>query len=234
MDETENDSGTTSEPTDPTPSTTPELDSPEEAREENTDTPDPQDVDDDDVDDVEAPAKSRMGGGLVAGILALVLVLVAATVGVLLLKQDNGPYQLKGSITLGAIQQGQPCSGPIPGGGVTVAMIGSDGKSAGSALAGDLTPAGTNCTAPFAFEITKSDNYVMEIENPKDPSQSLPGPKYTLQELKDKDFNLVVDGNLFAPAAPPPTAPPGTQPAPPPPVENSPPPPKTPSSAPAS
>ena len=204
MDETENDSGATPEPTDPTPGTTPELDSPEEVRGEDTDT---QDVDDD-----EAPAKGRMGGGLVAGILALVLVLVAATVGVLLLKQDNGPYQLKGSITLGAIQQGQPCSGPIPGGGVTVAMIGSDGKAAGSALAGDLTPVGTNCTAPFAFEITKSDNYVMEIVNPKNPAQSLPGPKYTLQELKDKDFNLVVDGNLFAPTAPPPTAPPGPQP----------------------
>lgn len=142
------------------------------------------------------PQAARKNPAALIIILAVVALAIAGG-AVFLLMRDSGPYTLQGSITLGPItKDGPPCSGALPG-GVRVDMIGEDGKSAGSGSGGNLKPDGTDCVVPFSFEIEKSSNYQMRAENPQDPNQLAVGPKFTLDQLKEQDFKVKVDGNSF-------------------------------------
>jgi type 1 fimbria pilin len=128
----------------------------------------------------------------------LIAIVVVAAIGASF-AFGGGTKTLNGKLTV---------PGPCPPGEIKIdfRMAGDAGKTAGSGPGAFASGQDTNCSATFSFPLEKADNYQLFLDaSTPQGKQSIPGPKYTLQQVQDANYTLTLTEQDFGAPAPPPS-----------------------------
>jgi hypothetical protein len=136
---------------------------------------------------------------LIAAIAIILILAVASGAYFLVFAKDKGPFAFSGEIN----SQGS-CGGDPKG--FSAKMLAPNGSVIAQGPFGQHnTSAG--CTITFAFELPKADSYQFALGlSPQAQAvagtDAIPGPTYTLDELKSQDFHVKLGPSDFTPPSP--------------------------------